>query len=251
MGTAFFKARGYYPAVIHGKKYKCDPYHISFWRAAAKGAWEPETYKVLDEYLKPDMVYYDIGAWIGPTVLYAAGKTKKVICFEPDRTAYKYLTWNIDLNSLDNVTSFNAALSSESGVMRMSSFGGGLGDSMTSLLNPGKSDLYVDALVLGWNELIKIIDVNEAKFIKMDIEGGEFDLIPTMKDYLSKTKPILYLSLHGKFLPAEDREASFNKIVDALAGYSRCLNEDMEMVDINCLLEPEVLKEARTFLLMP
>ena len=34
--------------------------------------WEPNTFKILDYYQNLNGTYIDIGAWIGPTVMYAS-----------------------------------------------------------------------------------------------------------------------------------------------------------------------------------
>lgn len=250
LGTAFFKSRGYYPARVRGRNFRFDPYNISFWRTAEKDAWEPRTYDVMDKYLEADMVYMDIGAWIGPTVTYAAGKVKEVICFEPDIVAYRYLLWNIDLNSLRNVLPFNVALSDKSGIMRMSSFGKGLGDSMTSLLNPDTGGNHIDVPVLGWDNLSAMINLGDVGFIKMDIEGGEFRLLPTMADYLRRVRPAMYLSLHGKYLPAGERKEAMDKVIEVMAIYGKCLDENMNVVAVERLSDSAVADSARTFLFL-
>ena len=43
-----------------------------FWRRVGSGLWEPQTFEVFERFLRPDRSYVDIGAWIGPTVLYGA-----------------------------------------------------------------------------------------------------------------------------------------------------------------------------------
>jgi hypothetical protein len=37
----------------------------------------------------------------------------------------------------------------------------------------------------------------------MDIEAGEYLLIPSLRDYLQSARPTLYLSLHPPFLKDE------------------------------------------------
>ena len=100
---AIYRMRGHYPGRLGGEAYRLDPYHSKFWRKASAGDWEPATFAVLDAHLRPDRDYIDIGAWIGPTVLYAARKARHVWCFEPDPTAFRALSWNLELNGIENV----------------------------------------------------------------------------------------------------------------------------------------------------
>jgi hypothetical protein len=56
-------------------------------------------------------------------------------------------------------------------------------------------------------------------FMKIDIEGGEFELLPALRSHLERWKPIVYLSLHAPFLPAEEREERLGRLARALDFY--------------------------------
>ncbi len=124
-----YRARGYCDGTLAGERFRLDPYHSKFWRKASSGTWEPETFAVLDRFLDRAHDYLDIGAWIGPTVLYGARKARHVWCFEPDPEAFRALVWNVELNGLSNVSAFAAALSRDVGVARMAGMRGDQGDS--------------------------------------------------------------------------------------------------------------------------
>jgi len=137
---AYYRALGYYPTTIHDLEFRCDPYNAKFWKTVSQGRWEAHTYRILARFLSQDSVYCDIGAWIGPTAIFAARKCKQVFCFEPDILAYEHLLWNIRLNRLHNVIPFNLALTDNNGIRPMASFGGKLGDGMTSLLKTDQAE---------------------------------------------------------------------------------------------------------------
>jgi len=168
---AYFRILGEYPIHIENAKYLCDPYHQKFWSLVDKGKWEPQTFKILNKYLSPDSVYCDIGAWIGPTVIYAANKCKQVYCFEPDTIAYRFLLWNIHLNKLKNVLPNNIALSNKYGIETISSLGSELGDSMTSMLGE-KSSESIDILCMTWQQWKQLVSPEKIDLLKIDIEGG-------------------------------------------------------------------------------
>lgn len=238
---------GYQPITINGIKYKCDPYHQKFWNLVNKGAWEPQTYKILDNYLDKDSVYCDIGTWIGPTVIYAARKCKQVYCFEPDTIAYRFLLWNIALNKLKNVLPNNIALSNKDGIETISSLGTELGDSMTSLLG-NKNGESISILCMKWENWNKLVNPDEIDFMKIDIEGGEFDFIPALESYLSKHKPVVYLSLHAPFIDKALRKEKLQVIVDAMKIYNYCYNENFEEIDINSLTSEENQNKFGSFI---
>jgi FkbM family methyltransferase len=234
MGNFFFRGLGFYPVKINNLKYKCDPYHIGFWRKVSKGRWEPNTFKIFSTFLNKNINYCDIGAWIGPTVIYAASICKKVVCFEPDPIAFKYLIWNIEVNNLTNIFPLNIALSNNNfSILKMGSRG--LGNSMTSLLNADKQEYTIDVLSMMWQSWCDIYGSDLFHFIKVDIEGGEFDLLPTMTDYLAKNKPIVYLSTHPQILTAKDQSEKMQNLFEVMKIYRRCLSEDLRPLDISKL----------------
>lgn len=238
------------PVRMGGGQYRCDPENLNFWDKVNGCRWEPETFRTLDRLLTPDSIYCDIGAWIGPTVLYAARRCRQVYCFEPDRVAYAALLDNIRLNALENVLPFNLALAAESGLKRMASPRGKRGDSMTSLLVPeGRRGMEV--LCLQWSRWLELVNTPVFDVIKMDVEGGEFTLLPTMGEYLQQHRPHLYLSLHPHLLPEGERQAAMTRVVGSLAMYGSCVDKEGQAAPLGSLLEGSRMHKGGTYLLYP
>jgi FkbM family methyltransferase len=242
-----YRARGHYAGQLGGEPFRLDPYHSKFWRKAAAGNWEPETFRVLSQYLDKRHDYLDIGAWIGPTALYGARKAHHVWCFEPDPTAFRALAWNIELNGMTNVSAFPVAISQGFGVARMASFGGERGDSMTSLLNAGGA-AGIDAMTIGWEAFVGAVDLSAVSLVKMDIEGAEFDVLPTMIPWLKAQRPALYLSTHAPFLDADTRAERMRVLADALSFYGTCLDGQGNRVSPEVMSQPDALERFPTFL---
>ena len=74
-----------------------NPKYFFFWK---NKSWERNTHKIFDKFLDSNHSYIDIGAWIGPTVLYGAQIAKKVYAIEPDPIAFKELEKNGILSKL-------------------------------------------------------------------------------------------------------------------------------------------------------
>lgn len=242
-----YRARGYYPGRLGGEAFRLDPYHSKFWRRASAGAWEPETFAVLDAHLQPDRDYLDIGAWIGPTVLYGARRARHVWCFEPDPTAFRHLAWNIELNDLRNVSAFPVALSHRVGVARMASFGGERGDSMTSLLNAGGAG-GVDVVTVSWDDIAGDVDLGAVSLVKMDVEGAEFDLLPALIPWLKAQRPALYLSTHAPFLEPGARARRMAELAASLGFYGACRDETGAPAPAEAFTAAPALEKFRSFL---
>lgn len=245
--------------MVHTVKKRDTEFNISgqyslewFIPKVQRGNWEENTFHILDHYQNPDKIYLDIGAWIGPTVLYSANKFKHVFCFEPDPIAIERLNENLSVNHFDNITLITRALSNTNSI---SEFGGNgeLGNSMSTLLVSldNKEDFYNnygDEGFLSYEErkrdIIKVetitiesvlklneVDPTNIGLIKMDIEGGEIILIPAMQTFLEMYTPTIYISLHRVFL----REKDINYILTILFDiYENCyyIDDDNNKIKI-------------------
>ncbi|MEX0348364.1 MAG: FkbM family methyltransferase [Paracoccaceae bacterium] len=242
----FYRARGYYNGKLNGEPFRLDPYHSKFWRKATAGQWEPETFAVLDQYLSPDRDYVDIGAWAGATVLYASRRARHVWCFEPDPVAYRYLIWNLELNNIRNVSAFGVALWKDAGVVRMASLGGEAGDSMTSVLgNPADG---TDVISVTWDQIVQAVDLSGVSLVKMDVEGAEFSLLPTLLPWLQAQRPSLYLSTHAPFIDGDARPDAMRTLADGLGFYQHCQSDGVSSSIAQAMQTPRALTQFPSFL---
>lgn len=246
--TWYYRSLGYFPSSILEHRFNLSPDHFRFWRHVSSGTWEPWTLQTLQAHLNPDSVYCDIGAWIGPTVLYAARKCKRVFSFEPDPMAFRELSHNLALNRIANVQAFNLALTDRDGLMTMGSPNSKLGDSTTSSLH-ASADNRFQVLGLTWNTWMSLVRPEKPDMLKIDIEGGEFSLLPAMTDFLASTRPVLHLSTHADFLPAAQRREAMEKLLGAVRVYKNCEDELGRSVPLESLLVAETLDAPRAFLL--
>lgn len=201
--------------------------------------WEIHTHKIFDKFLDSNQSYIDIGAFIGPTVLYGAHLAKKVYAIEPDPVAFKELEKNVSLNPRlkEKIELHKKCINITSGKVKFGSMLNG-GDSTSSLLfSNSKTSWIVDGIT--FDEFIRENDIRDCNFIKMDIEGGEAMILPSMKKYLEKNKPILYISMHPIFFknPKEDTE----KIIDVLKIYKKVYTAKGEKIKLDDLLSKKRL----------
>jgi FkbM family methyltransferase len=216
--------------------YVTGEYSQNWFRNNKLDTWEQDTFHILDNYKNENGVYLDIGAWIGPTVLYACKNFGKVIAMEPDPIALYELENNVKINNFTNITVIKKALSDKNGI---SKFGGNgpLGNSESTLLVA--NDDYADwEIKTHWSpqerksNIIEIdtitieklldeqnITPDDISLIKMDIEGGELIVVPYLHNFLDKYKPVFYISLHYVFL----QKSHISLILDTLFDiYKNC-----------------------------
>ena len=236
--------------------------------------WEFNTFHILnyyaprygrEEYVLADdiekNIYIDIGSWIGPTVLYAANFYTKVIAIEPDPVALKRLRNNLSVNQYNNIIVVDKALTNVNANIK---FGGNgrLGNSESTMLvsnnnyiNEGwggrwtaeeRSSNIINVSGITIESLIKMYDINPRRIalIKMDIEGGEFILIPDLIPFLYNYDIPLYISLHYVFLK-EDHIRFILKIL--FDNYKNCYLFDDNGKKIRVTMK-KILEEKLTTL---
>ncbi|MGK9183782.1 FkbM family methyltransferase [Priestia filamentosa] len=219
------------------------------WDRIRLNEWEEETFKIFDRFLKSGSSYIDIGAWIGPTVLYGANKAKHVYAVEPDPIAFKELVTNINLNPpiSSKVTCINAAIAEKSGNINLY-VRGEFGDSMSSLI-PTISDKSCEVRGITIHDLINENNIRDVNFVKVDIEGGEYSLIPLLHEFLESQKPTLYLSIHPGFLnenismstrdvnTLEQFKSQTEKLLGSLQFYKYIYNNSGKLINEDKILD--------------
>jgi FkbM family methyltransferase len=181
--------------------------------------WEPETFEIVKQYADPKKAFIDIGAWNGVVSLYASALFKEVVAIEPDVIAFDKLFKNVQANKLKNVFCRNVAISNTNGssILNLSN----AGDSMSSLL-PRDTEQFPTVDFQGietktFENLISAFDI-EIGFIKMDIEGGELLVVPSMIDYLTDYKTPIYISFHPFWFPENSKQDKILAFASLLFG---------------------------------
>jgi FkbM family methyltransferase len=202
-----------------------------FWDRIDRGVWEPEIFAVFDRFLRPDRSCLDIGAWIGPTTLYAAGRARKVYALEPDPIARRELEQNVLLNPslASRITVSGYCIAPVTGGVQLyaggmyAEGGSALGDSMTSFVGSDGSveSILADGITLG--DFERLHEIDDCDFIKMDIEGGEFAILTSHREYWRRVHPTLHVSFHVP--PPKWREGCYRESFEVLESIYQCVYE--------------------------
>lgn len=163
--------------------------HAAFWARYHAGRWEPETKAFLEQHLGPGELFLDIGAWIGPVTRWALQVGADVIAIEPDPVALEELDANLaaGLNG-GTVEIWRGALSVAGGDSLLLPRGE-WGNSMSRISEKGVLPVKT------WT-LPEILGDRVPALAKMDVEGYELELLPTVAPYLAERGVPLHVSLH-------------------------------------------------------
>ena len=160
----------------------------------ALGFWEPYVRKTL--ILNKGDVFVDVGAHIGYYTLYASrkvGKDGSVIAIEPDERNLSVLYKNIKAAEANNVRVIEAAAGSEDSSLYLVPRQNPLVTGTTK--EGGKYFEQKEIKSICLNSLIGSISVGEHSrvFIKIDVEGGEIDVIRGGLSFVKRYHPILII----------------------------------------------------------
>src|SRR5512134_2015551 len=171
----------------------------TFWDKVEGGRWEPETLALIDQQITPGTTFLDLGAWVGPTALYAAARGARVIALEADPVALAQLRRNLAVNPAlaQRIEVLARAVHAADGRVTLGARRKP-GDSMSSvLIAPGAATWVVDAIT----PLALAARIGPGRlFVKLDIEGGEYELLPSMRPLVDRADCQVLVSFHPAIL---------------------------------------------------
>lgn len=165
------------------------------WFNIQDGSWEPETLKLINYFVTEKSIALDVGGSVGETTIFLGSKAKSTVAIDPSPYSIECLQEIIDCNKeLDGkLFLLEGALSDRD---EMLFFGQGSDHFSDIHFGVNKFDKYVKGLTIdSISEQYGLIFT----FINIDIEGGEYRCLPSMKGYFKINAPDLLLSLHPGF----------------------------------------------------
>lgn len=164
------------------------------------GTYEIETTTRLAAELPDNAVCYDIGCHHGFLAgVMAVNGAKTVYCFEPNPENCVKIEHVRELNSDLDMRLIQAAVGASDGsarfeVMAASSMGK-LASSSFQKYVAGNSHFEVSVRSL--DSLISVGEIAPAQFIKMDIEGAEYDALLGAESLVDNNSPIFLIEVHS------------------------------------------------------
>ena len=165
-----------------------------------RGIYEPEKTEALCKIVARGDIVLDIGAHVGYfSVLMSSlvGPTGKIFSFEPRGINYTFLKKHLSKNNCSNVHVIKAAVGNTIGTAYM--------DTRTGT---GTGKLHEAG-----NLAVKIISVDgfyrefpqypPPSFMKIDVEGAEFEVLKGAEHTIRKFKPRIVLATHSRQLDLE------------------------------------------------
>jgi FkbM family methyltransferase len=180
-------------------------------------------------------IVIDIGAHMGrytiPSSKYA-GPNGKVIAIEAHPYNFKMLERNISLNRLTNVTAIKCALYSKREKVKLylpdekqgyTMHHSVMSNYLITKYSEKMEQNYIEVQAYPLDELIRTTDVKQVNWIKIDVEGAEYEVLKGAEDILTASRRIsILVEIHGKdtyeptmkLLKSNSFEIEFEKTYD-------------------------------------
>jgi FkbM family methyltransferase len=170
-------------------------------------------------------IVVDVGAHYGRYTLIAAnriGPKGKVIAIEADPNNFDMLNKNIKLNELsENVITLNYAASSNKSKVKLSIPEKESGHTIYSSIIPSRAstEKFIEVNANTLDNLLheNEISIEQINWIKIDVEGAEYEVLKGAKEILSKSKDIaLLIEIHN----ISEGRKHYPSIMDLLKSYN-------------------------------
>jgi FkbM family methyltransferase len=192
----------------------------------AEGVWEPEETLFLQKTLRPGMVFVDVGANIGYYTVIAAslvGSAGKVFAFEPDPRNFILLQKNVAQNHCQNVLTEQKAIAACTQRLFLYRSSDNFGDHRTYEPRGESTEQREDRRSAVAIEAISLDDYfggnpTGIDFLKMDIQGSEYDALIGMRRTLQQNSDVTILT---EFWPTGLKQAGVVPL-DFLAEVRAC-----------------------------
>jgi len=146
--------------------------------------------------LEKNITFYDIGANTGYYGILAAFLDKqkiKTYSFEPLIEYVNCINESALLNHLDNIKVFNFALGNENKSKQIQLAGSGSSLDTNFLDNPNLQTREIQVRKL--DDLILENNLSLPDFIKIDVEGYEYEVLQGCLETIKKSQPILFIEI--------------------------------------------------------
>jgi FkbM family methyltransferase len=191
------------------------PNWLTFYRAKSLFSKEPETIEWIRQFT-PNSVFWDVGANIGTYSIFAGKNGARVFSIEPSFLNLEILQRNIVLNDLnERVSMIPMGLGAENYLTdfflsKENLTWGGAHNSLGKNVGAGgkalQEPLKISGLCITMDELVSIFKIPTPKFIKIDVDGLEQEVLKGGIEVLSKVDSVL-IEVDDEFI-GQDSEIS-------------------------------------------
>lgn len=197
--------------------------------------------------LTPDATFIDVGVNVGQTLLAfrSCFENNMYIGFEPNSGCVYYVNKLVQVNGLNNVNIIPAGLSGDNLIAKF--YTKGDVDAAATTVNELRPGFYntdnVTYVPVYAFDTLQLDNVKKISLVKIDVEGGELDVIIGMQESLSKHKPVVVCEILDSH--TQENIPSMQSRADKLVQIMKTLQYDMyRILDTDGKITPEPVEKA-------
>jgi len=163
------------------------------------GSYEKKELEFIKKYISKGSTFLDIGANSGIYSLALSEKCSKVIAFEPDPITRARLKQNIRINGIRNVKIIPHAVSDVESVAAFYINSTNRGMNSLFKIKNKRWTKKITVRTTTVDIIVKKLKLKNISFVKMDIEGGEFNALRGMVDTIKEFRPRFLIEINRAY----------------------------------------------------
>ena len=178
-------------------------YHGNFLDKTSILAYEPDLRKVLEQFVRPGMAVYDVGANVGVFSLFALNRITEsghLYAFDPEKNNLRYLLETRASNHYSNFTVEQVGVGDKTETLFFDRRGGAMSGRIIKSAGSDENTIAMDVVSL--DDYVYARNNRPPDLLKIDVEGHEVKVIDGMKKILRDYAPIIVCELHHALEPA-------------------------------------------------
>jgi FkbM family methyltransferase len=193
-------------------------------RRLLSGAYETDTEAMIGRFVREGHVAVDIGANVGAVSLAlakAVGEMGRVEAFEPGPMFFSRLEANLELNPglKKRVRTHRIGLSATRGALVWQPSVSISGTASTYIGQIDSRNPVIEVPAHPFDSFAKDQGIERVDFIKIDVDGGELEVLKGAQEYLRKQHPVIYVEVNFWDEATTARAAELDQLLRSL-GYS-------------------------------
>jgi len=161
----------------------------------SSGEFEKKEMELCKEYISETSIVLDIGANIGLHSIYFSGLAKDgcILSFEPSLATFSFLVSNVA--NIYNIVPINLAVSDEG---KVADFYHASDNAYSSLIDTKRKEVVsvIKVPCMRVDDVVSGLRLDRVDFVKIDVEGLEFEVLNGMSDVISKYQPVIFCEIY-------------------------------------------------------